>query len=175
MDAAQALLDRIAALEARVSALESQTPVIPPIINQDLGLVRLLQQRTGSDYEHELGHGAFLFAGSINSALGNYVWQGEYGLGELLRYPAEQLISVLSALASPVRLQIIQTLLESPASSQSLLERLNMQSAGQLYHHLKELRNAGIITQRGRSDYTLEITALIPVMVILAAAKNIGD
>lgn len=50
-----------------------------------------------------------------------------------------------------------------------------MQSAGQLYHHLKELRNAGIITQRGRSDYTLEITALIPVMVILAAAKNIGD
>ncbi len=174
MDSAQSLLDRIAALEVRVSALETQTPEPSAIINEELGLVRQLQQRIGSEYEHELGQGAFLFAGSINSALGNYVWQGEYGLGELLRDPAERLIIVLSALASPVRLQIIQTLLEKPASSQSLLEQLHMQSAGQLYHHLKELRNAGIITQRGRSDYSLEIKALIPVMVILAAAKNIG-
>ncbi|WP_054536539.1 ArsR family transcriptional regulator [Herpetosiphon geysericola] len=175
MDSAQSLLDRIAALEARVSALETQNPASIAATNEELGLVRQLQQRTGSDYEHELGHGAFLFAGSISSVLGNYVWQGEHGLGELLRHPVEQIITVLSALASPIRLQIVQTLLEKPASSQSLLEQLHMQSAGQLYHHLKELRNAGIIIQRGRSDYSLEIKALIPVMIILAAAKNIVD
>jgi hypothetical protein len=43
---------------------------------------------------------------------------------------------------------------------------------GQLYHHLRELRAAGLVVQRRRSDYAVPAGRVIPCLVLVAAAQG---
>lgn len=50
-------------------------------------------------------------------------------------------------------------------------------TSGQLHHHLRELRGAGLVVSRRRNDYAIPAERVVPVLVILAAAlgRDLGS
>jgi DNA-binding transcriptional ArsR family regulator len=60
--------------------------------------------------------------------------------------------SICEALASEVRLSILQELFEGPKSTAELLKAVSM-DRGQLYHHLRDLFVQGFVSQPERGRY----------------------
>lgn len=83
-------------------------------------------------------------------------------------------MQVFAALANPHRVIILRLLCEGPRTALQLQESLEMGSVGQLYHHLKELGTAGLITQRGRGTYTIDPEKMIPICLALMAAFRLA-
>jgi ArsR family transcriptional regulator len=173
-----ALEQDIASLKERMTALEaarntSPVPPAPSIPSTDFGTLHLMQSRQGSPYEQDGKSGAVIYAGAAHIAGRKYGWQMERpvpGLLQLLESEPELLAHTFAALGSPLRLALLRELLQEPKTSQQLQEALNISSAGQLYHHLKELLAVGLIEQKSRNLYALPIRNVIPFLALLAAA-----
>jgi len=171
------LLDRIAALEGGKPEGEekrSASAVVAPG-EPDLELLERLQGRTGAPYEEDDERGAILYSGSARFDDRSYVWQIERPVPGLLGVEEEVLTPVISALASPPRLQLLKALLRGASNNQQLQEALGEVSVGQLYHHLKELQASGLIAQKRRGSYEIKTQAVIPLLAILAAAYDLAD
>lgn len=63
-------------------------------------------------------------------------------------------IKVLAALAHPVRLRMMKSILQQPGTAAQLKERLQLSSNGQTYHALNLLENGGMIEQQSNGTYT---------------------
>jgi ArsR family transcriptional regulator len=170
----------IASLQERVVALEvarnltslSQSPSLP---SADFGTLHLMQSRQGSPYEQDGKSGAVIYAGAAHITGREYSWQVERPvpwLLQLLGSEPEILSQVFAALGSPLRLILLQELLLGPRTNQQLQEALGVSSAGQLYHHLKELLTVGLIEQKSRNLYVLPVRNVIPFLVLLATARD---
>ncbi|MCG5217717.1 winged helix-turn-helix domain-containing protein [Streptosporangium sp. KLBMP 9127] len=73
------------------------------------------------------------------------------------------------------RLALLAALVGGPRSRAELQETLGGESStGHLYHHLRELQRAGLITQRRRGAFEVVARAVIPLLAILAAALDAG-
>lgn len=175
------LLERIAALEAsEPKETKKQTkkrPASPEVApgEPDLGLLERLQGRTGAPYEEDDERGAILYAGSARFNDRSYVWQIERPVPGLLGVEEEALTPVISALASPSRLQLLKAMLRGASGAQQLQQELGDASVGQFYHHLKELQAAGLIAQKRRGSYEIKTQSVVPLLAILAAAYDLAD
>ncbi len=119
--------------------------------------------------------GTFSYAGTIQLAGRPLRFQQHLPAQSLFEAAPDLLAPIFAALASPHRVIILRTLCEKPCTAQQLQEVLGMGSAGQLYHHLKELLAAGLITQRERSSaYTIEPAKVIPVCAALMVAFSLA-
>jgi DNA-binding transcriptional ArsR family regulator len=175
-----ALEQQITSLQERVVALETarNTPSITPatsIPSTDFGTLQLMQSRQGPLYEQEGKSGAVIYAGFARIAERKYSWQRELsvpGLLQLLEDEPELLAHTFAALGSPLRLIILRELLQGPKTSQQIQEALDVSSAGQFYHHLKELLAVGIIEQKSRNLYGLPVRNFIPFLLLLATAYD---
>ena len=163
---------RLEALEG--GATRSPTSSVPAISPVDAGVVELLRGRHGGPYEDGKNRGAVLYAGAVSVGDREYLWEMERPVPGLLSLKPEVITPILSALASPQRLQLLRALLLGPKSSHELKEALGVSSAGQLYHHLKELVAAGIVEQRDRTAYQLAARHVVPLLAIMAAALDLG-
>ncbi|MCB9763016.1 MAG: winged helix-turn-helix transcriptional regulator [Alphaproteobacteria bacterium] len=159
--------DRYDQLAARVAALEALLAPAPGEL--DVGLLSRLR-RVGGGGEIE---GGVQFAGSVSIAGRRAVWQAEREAAELVER-AGDLSDVLSALAHPARLAIVVALLAGPLDAAELEERVALGSTGRLYHHLKELLRAGVVTQPRRSRYELPARQVVPLLAMLSAALDLG-
>ncbi|MBI1824888.1 MAG: helix-turn-helix transcriptional regulator [Planctomycetes bacterium] len=74
---------------------------------------------------------------------------------------------ILSATAHPVRLAILHLLLSGPATYSSLQRRTQCK-AGPLYHHIGQLRLAGLILPKQRDVYELSATGRNVLLCVLA-------
>lgn len=156
---------RLTALEGRLSLSPSNLPMLPPLSElPPLPAGRELPQESGTL------QGMLSCEGSIQFAEQRLQWGQSLALQPIFAASPELLAQLFAALSSPHRVIILRTLCEGPRTSQQLQELLGMGSAGQLYHHLKELLAAGLLIQRGRSAYTLEPTKVIPVCMALMMA-----
>lgn len=165
-----ALEKQVADLQTRLTVLEERLPrppmpglpALPPLpaspTNQES-----LEEREGLQ-------GMLSCEGSVQFAEQDVRWRQRQALQSIFAASPEALAQLFAALSSPHRIIILRTLCEGPRTSQQLQELLGMGSAGQLYHHLKELLAAGLILQRGRSAYTIEPTKVIPVCIALMMA-----
>lgn len=163
---------QVAALQMRLSALEERlprsTPGLPPLPS-----LPVLPERTADHEpleERETLQGVLSCEGSVQFAEQDVRWRQRLALQPIFAASPELLAQLFAALSSPHRVIILRTLCEGPRTSQQLQELLGMGSAGQLYHHLKELLAAGLILQRGRSAYTIEPAKVIPVCLALMMA-----
>lgn len=164
------LQERVAALEAARTAPLSLPPSLP---TEDFGTLHLMQSRQGFPYEQDGNNGAVIYAGSAHIAGAKYGWQMERpvpGLLQLLGDEPEMLSRTFAALGSPLRLKLLRELLQGPKTNLQLQEALSISSAGQLYHHLKELLAVGVIEQKSRNLYALPTRNVIPFLVLLAAS-----
>lgn len=73
--------------------------------------------------------------------------------------------------SSPQRVAILHVLADGNLTSSQLEERSGL-TGGQLYHHLKELKNANLVTQDGRGEYRLTKLGLMEFMAFSLMART---
>ena len=174
--ALEELTQRVAVLETAVPPPSAPSPTADVAPGQiDFRLMERLQNRKGEMYEQDGLGGALVYAGDFRSGQGNGAWHVERPIPFLANYSAETLATLLSALSHPQRLSIIQLLLRGPHDRQQVQEALGIGSAGQLYHHLNSLLEAGVVVQERRGVYGLARKGIIPLLVIMAAAVDLTE
>jgi DNA gyrase subunit B len=120
--------------------------------------------------------GALSYSGALQLAERPLRFQQTMTIQSILDAAPELLTPIFAALSSPHRVIILRTLCEGPCTAQHLQDVLGMNSSGQLYHHLKELQAAGLISQPERSSsYVIDPTKLIPICVALMAALTVAS
>lgn len=95
-------------------------------------------------------------------------------LDDLLGPPSAVLARSLAGLAHPVRIEIYKALLanmERGQDSASLLAAAGLNTTGQLYHHLREMEDVGLVVRRGRNLWAAE--NLFWFALAMTAAKGL--
>jgi DNA-binding HxlR family transcriptional regulator len=117
--------------------------------------------------------GSILFTGISTLPPGQRIeWQREHNLTDLVKGDWQESASALSAMGHPVRLSILQAMLQGKHTTAELQQLPDMGTSGQLYHHLRDLQLAGWVRQAGRNHYVIQETHLIPLLTVLAAVKD---
>src|SRR5262252_5654851 len=133
--------------------------------------VARLAERTGPEFDKDGVAGSLLYAGRATTpGGGDLIWQAEHPLPGVLAEGWEDAAAVLAALGNPVRLEIIRRLLMGGETVQELQEIPGLGTTGQLYHHLRDLQAAGLVTQRRRGRYGVAADKVVPALIIIAAA-----
>jgi DNA-binding transcriptional ArsR family regulator len=173
-------------LEARVSELERLVGLMregrgerqPPrsVLDPDrFWALARLAERTGPEFEREDVVGSLLYAGRATTpGGGDLIWQAEHPLPSVLEESWDNAAGVLAALGNPVRLEIVRRLLLGGVTVQQLQEIPELATSGQLYHHLRELQAAGLVTQHRRGRYGLAPDKVVPSLIIIAAAASMA-
>jgi ArsR family transcriptional regulator, arsenate/arsenite/antimonite-responsive transcriptional repressor len=148
--------DRLAELERRVAALEAGAPARPdaPAADGSTGIVT--------------------YAGDVHLH-GDVTWEIALDAGTALALDDEPRVAVLAALGHPARARIVRSLLSGgPRGTAALQEAAGLASTGQLYHHLRSLTHSGLVEQDGRGSYRVNGRAVVPALVLLAAAADVA-
>ena len=112
-----------------------------------------------------------LFAGVVPVPAGGwYEWQRGTATGELLAADWSSLSATLAALGHPVRLLLLRQVLSGAGTVAELRERVELGTSGQLYHHLRQLVNAGWLRATARGRYAVPPDRVVPLLVVLSAA-----
>jgi hypothetical protein len=162
---------RLAALEERVAILErATTRHTPPPAADDaeaFWALRGLKERLGPEA------GAVLYTGTVPLPTGErYDWQLGTLTGELLELDWTQLGDTIGTLGHPVRLHLLHRILCGARTVAELGDDEGLGSTGQLYHHLRQLVAAGWLEPRGRGRYAVPGSRVVPLLVVLAAARR---
>lgn len=97
-------------------------------------------------------------------------------VGQLLGDAGERPAKVLAALGHRQRLDILRSVLREPLTGPQLVDKLNMGSTGQLYHHLKALIGADLLQQEERGGaYAVPPKRALPLLLLLAAAGDLAE
>jgi DNA-binding transcriptional ArsR family regulator len=169
--------DRLGRLEQRVARLEASGAGSPAPEEAAAGQTATgqkdvfwaldgLKQRIGEP-------GAVLYAGAVSVPGGeHYEWQIGRTTGSLLDDDWTLGAAVLGALAHPVRLRLLQQVLHGVRTAAELGADERLGTSGQLYHHLRQLVSAGWLRSTLRGQYAVPPERVVPLLVILAAARS---
>ncbi len=141
-------------------------------------LLDQLAQHTGPGFARDDTSGSLAYGGRVTApGTGSVVWQIEHPLPDVLDADLGVAADVLGALGHPLRLEILRRLLLGARTLAGLQEIPGSGTSGQLHHHLRELRGAGLVVSRRRNDYAIPAERVVPVLVILAAAlgRDLGS
>jgi ArsR family transcriptional regulator len=175
----KALDEQVAKLARRLEHLERQ-PRRRPQQPQDaagapLALIEHLRGRRKGRFRAKGMRGAIAYGGAVVFGERECLWIKEHPLPDVCALAPDRLAQVLAALAHPARLILLRALLEQARTSQELQAILGVSSPGQLYHHLKELLAAGVVTQARRSHYEITPRQVVPLLAVLATAFDLVD
>jgi DNA-binding transcriptional ArsR family regulator len=165
---------RIARLESRADAAGPSRPAQPPSLTA--AATGLLHQAKKDDELGTVG-----YAGAARLTAGESLWDRQVSLAELLTADWAPVAGILESLGSQPRLALLATLVrQGRCTTTDLQESLSgdgeqITTSGQLYHHLRALQSARLITQRRRGEYELAPQAMIQVLTILAAAFDLAN
>lgn len=99
-------------------------------------------------------------------------WQMGHYVDDLLGQDWSDRAAALSALGHPVRLQILQLIARSEASTAAELAATSgLGTTGQVYHHLKLLVSAGWLRGGARGTHHIPPERLVPLLVVLGATQ----
>ncbi len=173
------LAARVSELERRVAQLEDGRPAAQPpapvVDPERFWALARLAERTGPEFDRDGVAGSLLYAGRARTpGGGDLIWQVEHPLPGVLTEGWEEAAGLLAALGNPVRLEIVRTLLLGGGTIQELQEIPGLGTSGQLYHHLRDLQAAGLVTQRRRGHYGVPGDKVIPALIIIAAAASMA-
>lgn len=111
--------------------------------------------------------GRFLKVNAALCALAVGVGHGRAAPGRLVH-----LSPALAALGHPVRLLLLRQVLSGAGTVAELQQRGKLGTSGQLYHHLRQLANAGWLRVVARGRYAVPPDQVVPLLVVLAAARR---
>lgn len=162
---------RISELETRVAALEAarqaEAPPPPPAVGIEgddrfwvlNGLKRTLPSP-----------GGVVYAGAVETPTGPVEWQYGVLAEELLAHDWATFARSLGAIGNPVRLSLLQAILNGTQTVAALGELATFGTSGQIYHHINTLVAAGWLVARTRGRYVIPAERIVPLLVILTAA-----
>lgn len=121
--------------------------------------------------------GGIFYSGQYRGDNRSYRWEPqERRADQLLNLDGDKVAKVLAALGHKQRLDILRSVLKEPLSGSELVERLNMGTTGQLYHHIKALLGADLLVQEERGGlYSLPSHRALPLLLLLAATSDLLD
>ncbi len=169
------LREAIRDLQVRVAALEHEpaprrSRSRPGL---DLGLIEALRERADTLADPKTPAGTVTYAGVTQLGEESLAWQMFHSVPDLLALDEATLARQLAAIASPVRLRILRELGAGALRTQELEARLDEPSAGQLYHHLRELLATGLVAQTRRGVYELPSRVAIPLLTLIACTHDL--
>ena len=178
MESEQRDLDSaVADLEDRVRALEEGQAAGapgPPAAGTDGGrwwLLERLARNTGPGFSRDGVAGSLAYGGRVSApGTGELVWQLEHAVPDVLDGDLGAASAVLGAMSHPVRLEILRGVMRGAHTLSELQALAGTGTSGQIHHHLRELRAAGLIVQEGRNHYAMPAERVVPCLVIIAAA-----
>ena len=155
------------ALEQAVQAL-TRPPGVPagdgPLADHGLWLLRELKRHHPAD--------AVVFGGTAIVPEGPVAWQWGVPTARVQEQDWEPAAAVLDALSHPVRLRLLQRVLNGAATTAELAEDESLGTTGQLHHHLRALVAAGWLTSTGRGRWSIPGPRVIPLLVVVVAATT---
>lgn len=159
------LAARVARLEEQVARLSAETARPRVELGEEFGFLAALEKS-------EPQPGAVMMVGSVTTADGPVRWQVGQRFDTVQEWDWVQFAPALSALAHPVRLTILKSVLDGTQTTAALLADPALASAGKLHHHLRQLVAAGWLDGTIRGRYTLPPERVVPLLVIVMAARR---
>lgn len=169
--------ERLAALEARVAELEQRVRVSDDAVGPRAAANTAYADRffaLEALKEHVPEDGAVVFTGIVPTEGSSEPVQWQYGssVDDLDDLDWSSLAGNLDALGHPVRLSLLQAVRSGAGTVAELKEREEFGTSGQIYHHVNLLVAAGWLVTRKRGHYVIPPERLVPLMVVLTAARN---
>jgi hypothetical protein len=162
--------ERLAELEARVSALEAAGERAAAPAAQARGDVFFALNALR---EHATGRGGVVFAGIVRDGEGEedaLEWQQGLPVERLEESDWARRAASLDALGNPVRLQLLHAVWKGTGTVAGLAERSDFGTTGQIYHHVNLLVAAGWLAAVRRGHYVIPPERVVPLLAILTAA-----
>lgn len=121
--------------------------------------------------------GRLFYSGQYRGENASYRWEPQdKQVSQLLLLDGDKSAKVLGALAHKQRLDILRLVLQEPLTGPELVERLNMGTTGQLYHHMKALVGADLLVQEERGGtYAIPGHRVLPLLLLFAATSDLMD
>jgi hypothetical protein len=140
-------------IEARLARLEgaSDPTMIPPAFER---LQQRLDERISArDLDPQVSPvGEVEPNVIIKSKAGTWGWSEEHITFErLLEADNDALAKGIAGLAHPVRIALAKALVDGPKESAELLAIAQLNTTGQLYHHLQAMADVGLVERRSRN------------------------
>jgi DNA-binding transcriptional ArsR family regulator len=163
----ESLEDRVVALEQALQALTQPAAASPSDglpADPGLWLLHELKNRYPAD--------AVAFGGTAEAPEGPVAWQWTVPTDQVREQDWEPAAGVLDALSHPVRLRLLQRVLNGAATTAELAGDETLGTTGQLHHHLRALVAAGWLTSTGRGRWSIPGPRVIPLLVVIVAATT---
>lgn len=170
IDALRMQLEELKQLIQQSTAERNPSRVPADFVKSQTHSLQPLQLSAGDNFG-----GTVHYSGQMGNAEMRVRWEPqERRLEELVGMNSEKAAKVLAALGHKQRLDILMEIMKEPLTGMELVERLNMGTTGQLYHHLKALTGADLLTQEERGGkYTLSNDRALPLVLLLAAVADV--
>ncbi|WP_246309012.1 helix-turn-helix domain-containing protein [Paenibacillus alginolyticus] len=159
------------ALQAQMNDLQQLVRQL--IHNQDESYPMITENTSSA----AAGLGSVFYSGQYRGDQASFRWEPqEKHVRQLIQLDGDKAAKILGALAHKQRLDILRAVLQEPLTGPDLVERLNMGTMGQLYHHIKALVGADLLVQEERGGkYTIPGPRALPLLLLLAAASDLMD
>lgn len=117
--------------------------------------------------------GAVLLAGHVRLPDGrNAQWQQAAATEDLLGRDWAENSDGLAALGHPVRLRLLQQVLNGATTVHELTQTDGVGTSGQVYHHLRQLSSTGWLRAVGAGRYEVPVARVVPLLVLLLGAQR---
>lgn len=114
-----------------------------------------------------------LYTGTVDLPTGEHFdWQYGATVDDLFADDWSEWAATLSALGHPVRLLLLRRVLAGVRTAAELSADEALGTTGQLYHHLRQLVNAGWLRSAARGQYAVPGDRVVPLLVVLSGAKG---
>ncbi|WP_329456664.1 ArsR/SmtB family transcription factor [Streptomyces sp. NBC_01497] len=141
---------------------------VPPVRPEFWALQRLKVELA------DLGRhdGGVLFTGAVRLPTHEeYEWQYGMDTDQLLDGDWSREADAFAALGHGVRLRLLREIMGGRRTAAELTELDGMGTTGQIYHHLRQLTGSGWLRTAGRGQYEIPPDRVVPLLVMLAAAR----
>ncbi|WP_101652963.1 ArsR/SmtB family transcription factor [Brevibacterium ihuae] len=117
--------------------------------------------------------GGVVFAGYLRRADGGRVdWQYGRPADHIEAADFADSAAALAALASPVRLALLQAVYHGASSVADLVDSGDFGTTGQIYHHVNQLAAAGWLESPRRGRWIVPVERMIPLLTIIVATQG---
>ena len=122
--------------------------------------------------EHAPAPGAVVFAGSVDVGAGHLEYQWGRPTEHLQATDWAEHAESVAALGHPLRLAMLQRLLEGEHTVAQLVDELELGSTGVAYHHLSALQSGGWVISPRRGSWALAVPRVVPLLTIITALEK---
>ncbi len=161
------IVERLDQLEKRVEKLENAKT------NKDSGYGEKFAKNINDP--KNMPDGLMVYAGKFTSkdgSVGSVFGSNCCKLENLLDFNAEAVANIIDAFASSERLNIIKELMKKRCNAKDLMDILQFNTTGKLYHHLTLLIKLGVVTKKDE-QYFINPRFISCILLILEGAGKL--